>query len=436
MRWVAAWRNWTQQMCRRWASYGRKRGWRLRSRCGRCWAGDRWNCGRGTGRSPRSRWTGARARRASKTYNSACASWDTCRERTRGGGDAMWIADGLNKLRLIPGGAAPDVAGDQGADTAVAADNSLLDKVRHQLAVQGARQASEAEILSAMEAVTGAASYENIPDTVRQLQDIQRELSGLGVLTEVLAEPGVTDVVVNPDGTVWADRGHGVERTPVHLAPPEVRELAVRLAAVCGVRLDDARPFADGIIDDLPPGIPAAALRVHAMLSPPARGGACVSLRTLTRGRLGLEDLCEAGMMPVEVRDKLRRLVLARKNLLVTGGTGTGKTTLLAALLGEVPEHERIVVVEDTPELMPTHPHVVALAAREGNADGAGEIGMRLLLRQCLRMRPDRIVVGEVRGAEVADLLVALNTGHAGSAGTMHANSVAAVPGRLAALGA
>src|SRR5699024_9279553 len=146
MRWVAAWRNWTQQMCRRWASYGRKRGWRLRSRCGGWWAGDRWNGGRGTGRSPRSRWTGGRAGGASKTYSSACASWDTCRERTRGGGDAMWIADGLNKLRLIPGGAAPDVAGDQGADTAVAADNSLLDKVRHQLAVQGARQASEAEI--------------------------------------------------------------------------------------------------------------------------------------------------------------------------------------------------------------------------------------------------------------------------------------------------
>ena len=348
----------------------------------------------------------------------------------------MWIADGLNKLRLIPGGAEAGAVGEQGADTAVAVDNSLLDKVRHELAVRGARRASEAEILSAMEAVTGATSYDNIPDTVRQLRDIQRELSGLGVLAEVLAEPGVTDVVVNPDGAVWADRGRGAERTPVSLAPPEVRELAVRLAAVCGVRLDDARPFADGIIDDLPPGIPAAALRVHAMLSPPARGGACVSLRTLTRGRLGLEDLCEAGMMPVAVRDMLRRLVHVRKNLLVTGGTGTGKTTLLAALLGEVPERERIVLVEDTPELMPTHPHVVALAAREGNADGAGEIGMQLLLRQCLRMRPDRIVVGEVRGAEVADLLVALNTGHAGSAGTMHANSVAAVPGRLAALGA
>ena len=348
----------------------------------------------------------------------------------------MWIADGLNKLRLVPGGAEAGAAGEQGAATAVAVDNSLLDKVRHELAVRGARRASEAEILSAMEAVTGATSYDNIPDTVRQLRDIQRELSGLGVLAEVLAEPGVTDVVVNPDGAVWADRGRGAERTPVSLAPPEVRELAVRLAAVCGVRLDDARPFADGIIDDLPPGIPAAALRVHAMLSPPARGGACVSLRTLTRGRLGLEDLCEAGMMPVAVRDMLRRIVLARKNLLVTGGTGTGKTTLLAALLGEVPERERIVLVEDTPELMPTHPHVVALAAREGNADGAGEIGMQLLLRQCLRMRPDRIVVGEVRGAEVTDLLVALNTGHAGSAGTMHANSVAAVPGRLAALGA
>ncbi|MDK8791164.1 TadA family conjugal transfer-associated ATPase [Corynebacterium sp. MSK039] len=348
----------------------------------------------------------------------------------------MWIADGLNKLRLIPGGGEAGAAGEQGADTAVAVDNSLLDKVRHELAVRGARQASEAEILSAMEAVTGATSYDNIPDTVRQLRDIQRELSGLGVLAEVLAEPGVTDVVVNPDGAVWADRGRGAERTPVRIAPPEVRELAVRLAAVCGVRLDDARPFADGIIDDLPPGIPAAALRVHAMLSPPARGGACVSLRTLTRGRLGLEDLCEAGMMSAEVCGVLRRIVLARKNLLVTGGTGTGKTTLLAALLGEVPERERIVLVEDTPELMPTHPHVVALAAREENADGAGEIGMQLLLRQCLRMRPDRIVVGEVRGAEVADLLVALNTGHAGSAGTMHANSVAAVPGRLAALGA
>lgn len=348
----------------------------------------------------------------------------------------MWIADGLNKLRLIPGGAVAEATAEQGADAVVATDNSLLDKVRHQLAVQGARQASEAEILSAMEAVTGATSYENIPDTVRQLRDIQRELSGLGVLTEVLAEPGVTDVVVNPDGAVWADRGNGAERTPVSLEPPEVRELAVRLAAVCGVRLDDARPFADGIIDDLPPGIAAAALRVHAMLAPPARGGACVSLRTLTRGRLGLEDLCEAGMMPAEVRDVLRRLVLSRKNMLVTGGTGTGKTTLLAALLGEVPERERIVLVEDTPELMPVHPHVVALAARQGNADGAGEIGMQLLLRQCLRMRPDRIVVGEVRGAEVADLLVALNTGHAGSAGTMHANSVAAVPGRLAALGA
>src|SRR5699024_8414482 len=127
-------------------------------------------------------------------------------------------------------------------------------------------------------------------------------------------------VVLTSERSWWSERVHGGERALVHLAPPEVRELAVRLAAVCGVRLDDARPFADGIIDDLPPGIPAAALRVHAMLSPPARGGACVSLRTLTRGRLGLEDLCEAGMMPVEVRDKLRRLVLARKNLLVTGG--------------------------------------------------------------------------------------------------------------------
>lgn len=355
----------------------------------------------------------------------------------------MRLAEGLNKLRLVPGGASGDEKaagvnrqGGAPGEAAGGADARLLEQVRHELAVRGAQRASEGEILSAMEVVTGVASYENIPDTVRQLRDIQRQLSGLGVLTEVLGEADVTDVVVNPDGAVWADRGRGMERTPLSVATAEVRELAIRLAAVCGVRLDDAQPFADGIIDELPPGIPASALRVHAMLSPPARGGACLSLRTLSRGRLGLEELCAAGMMPAEVRDRLRGLVLARKNLLVTGGTGTGKTTLLAALLGEAPGHERIVLVEDTPELMPVHPHVVALAAREGNADGAGQVGMRLLLRQCLRMRPDRIVVGEVRGAEVADLLVALNTGHAGSAGTMHANSVAAVPGRLAALGA
>lgn len=322
------------------------------------------------------------------------------------------------------------------ADTAPLHGQELLVAVRRELARGGVTTIDESSILAAMEAVNGVASGKNIGETVQQLATIQRELTGLGPLADVLMDPAVTDVLVNPDGTVWVDRGRGVERSGLRLAVAEVSALAVRLASACGARLDDAKPYTDGVIDELPPGIAAAALRMHAVLSPPARGGASISLRALRADGMGLVALARGGMMNSQVEELLRRLVHERKNLLITGGTGTGKTTLLAALLGEVPECERTLLVEDTPELLPNHPNVVALTTKAGNADGAGAIGMQVLLRQALRMRPDRIVVGEIRGAEIADLLVALNTGHAGSAGTMHANSVAAVPGRLTALGA
>ncbi|RRO93655.1 ATPase, T2SS/T4P/T4SS family, partial [Corynebacterium bovis] len=149
-----------------------------------------------------------------------------------------------------------------------------------------------------------------------------------------------------------------------------------------------------------------------------------------------LADLGAAGMFPPEVGDALDAAVTAGRSILVSGGTGAGKTTLLTALLARVPGHERLIQVEDTRELHPDHPHVVSLTTRTGTADGAGEVTVRDLVRQCLRMRPDRIIVGEIRGAEIADLLLALNTGHRGSGATVHANSVAAVPARLGALGA
>jgi pilus assembly protein CpaF len=162
----------------------------------------------------------------------------------------------------------------------------------------------------------------------------------------------------------------------------------------------------------------------------------CLSLRVFRTVAFTLDDLVGRGTLNADVADLLRALVEARLSYLVTGGTGSGKTTLLGTLLALVPPGERIVVVEDAAELRPDHPHVVALEGRPPNAEGAGEITLRQLVRQALRMRPDRLVVGECRGPEVVDLLAALNTGHEGGAGTLHANSPRDVPARLAALAA
>lgn len=272
---------------------------------------------------------------------------------------------------------------------------------------------------------------------VEDIRTLTREFSGLGELAIPLCDPEVTDVLLNGPGPVWIDRGRGVEATDLHIGDAETcRAIAVRLAASCGVRLDDAHPFADGIITDLPPGIPAIGVRVHAVLDPPAGAGACVSLRALSQAHRDLGVLQDAGMFPDWIGNDLRGLVAGGRSFLVSGGTGAGKTTLLSAMLSEVPAGERILQVEDTPELFPDHPHVVGLHTREAGPDGGGGIDMRMLVRQSLRMRPDRIIVGEIRGAEIAELLLAFNTGHGGSAGTVHANSLRAVPGRLTALGA
>src|SRR5690606_12096635 len=175
-------------------------------------------------------------------------------------------------------------------------------------------------------------------------------------------------------------------------------------------------------------------VRLHAVLSPVALGGTCLSLRVLRPATQGLDALSRAGTVSAEAKTLLRKIIRARLAFLVVGGTGAGKTTLLSALLAEVAAEERIVCVEDAAELAPPHPHVVRLVARPANIEGAGAITLRDLVRQALRMRPDRIVVGEVRGAEVVDLLTTLNSGHDGGAGTVHANSPHEVPARLEAL--
>jgi pilus assembly protein CpaF len=175
--------------------------------------------------------------------------------------------------------------------------------------------------------------------------------------------------------------------------------------------------------------------RFHAVLSPLARPGSCLSLRVPTRRALTVDELVESEMLTAETSELLMDIVRSRVAFVVSGGTGSGQTTLLAALLSHVDPSHRLVLIEDAAELRPSHPHVVALEARPANVEGVGEVTLRQLVRQALRMRPDRIVVGEVRGAEVVDLLSALNTGHEGGCGTIHANSAADVPARFEALG-
>jgi pilus assembly protein CpaF len=256
---------------------------------------------------------------------------------------------------------------------------------------------------------------------------LRRDVVGAGPLEPLLRMPGVTDVLVNGATGVYLDRGDGLERSEVTFPGEEaVRRLAQRLAGLGGRRLDDATPYVDVRLAD--------GTRFHAVLAPVARPGTVISLRVPRRSGFSLDQLVASGTVTDELADLLRRIVDARLAFLVSGGTGSGKTTLLAALLGLAGRGERLVLVEDSSELRPDHPHVVGLEARPPNIEGAGEITLRTLVRQALRMRPDRLVVGEVRGGEVVELLAAMNTGHEGGCGTLHANSALDVPARVEAL--
>ncbi|WP_404391313.1 TadA family conjugal transfer-associated ATPase [Humibacillus xanthopallidus] len=271
----------------------------------------------------------------------------------------------------------------------------------------------------------GALGSRRVDDSTRLMAS---RILGAGVLDPFLAEPHVTDVAVNGDGRVWIDRGNGMESTGNQLSADDARMLAVRLAGSAGRRLDEASPWVDG---QLPSGA-----RLHAILPPLVAGGAHITIRVPPREQTSLAVLGERGMFPPTWLAVLQAIVRQRLAFLVSGGTGAGKTTLLAALLGCADPGDRLLLVEDVRELAVDHPHVVRLEARPANVEGAGEITLTTLVRQSLRMRPDRIVVGEVRGAEVRELLAALKTGHEGGCGTIHANAPADVMARLEALGA
>jgi pilus assembly protein CpaF len=260
------------------------------------------------------------------------------------------------------------------------------------------------------------------------------DVSALGPLAPYAAAPDVTDLFINGQSGLWVDAGRGPQHQPDwQRSETGLRELAVRLIALGGRHIDEASPCVDVRLAD--------GIRVHAVLPPVSSTGTLLSIRLPWAERFSLATLTSAGMCgsgasALALAGRLRAAVDARENLLITGAAGSGKTTLLSALLGEAAPSERIVAIEDVAELRISHPHVVALESRQANLEGAGRIGLETLVREALRMRPDRLVLGECRGAEIRELLAALNTGHDGGAGTLHANSLRDVPARLEALGA
>ncbi len=304
-------------------------------------------------------------------------------------------------------------------------DSALLETVRESvMADSGPVTASRvAAAVQATGRLLGTAG------SLAAVERISAELNGLGPLQELTRDVQVTDIFVNAPDSVWVDRGRGIEPAGVSFAgEAQVRALASRLVAAGGRRLDDGSPCVDVRLD--------GGYRVHAVLPPISTAGTLLSVRIRREQVFTMDELRSGGMFGSLVQEVLERMVQHRQSFLISGATGSGKTTLLSTLLGLCSPAERLVLIEDASELNPVHPHIVSLESRHGNLEGGGEVDLSELVRQALRMRPDRLVVGECRGAEVRELLTAMNTGHTGGGGTIHANAATAVPARLTALGA
>ncbi|WP_082576032.1 TadA family conjugal transfer-associated ATPase [Arthrobacter sp. Soil762] len=304
-------------------------------------------------------------------------------------------------------------------------DSALLETVRESV-MADAGPVTPSRVAAAVQAtgrLLGTAG------SLAAVERISAELNGLGPLQELTRDVHVTDIFVNAPDSVWIDRGQGLEPAGVSFSgEAQVRALASRLVAAGGRRLDDGSPCVDVRLE--------GGYRVHAVLPPISTAGTLLSVRIRREQVFSMDELRAGGMFGSTVQEVLERVVEQRLSFLISGATGSGKTTLLSTLLGLCSPAERLVLIEDASELNPVHPHIVSLESRHGNLEGGGEVDLGELVRQALRMRPDRLVVGECRGAEVRELLTAMNTGHTGGGGTIHANAATAVPARLTALGA
>ncbi|MCA1831289.1 MAG: CpaF family protein [Actinomycetota bacterium] len=267
-----------------------------------------------------------------------------------------------------------------------------------------------------------------VPDERASLiREIADAVVGLGPLEPLLRDPAVTEIMVNSPADVYVERSGVIERVPVSLPDAAaVLHLIDRVVGPLGLRVDASRPWVDARLPD--------GSRVHAIIPPLAVAAPALTIRKFARDPIGIERLVQLESLTVEMASFLGACVRARVNIIVAGGAGAGKTTLLNALASFIPAHERVITIEDAAELRLQQPHVVALESRPANVEGIGAVGIRELVRNALRMRPDRIVVGEVRGGEALDMLQAMNTGHQGSMSTAHANSPADLVTRLEAM--
>jgi pilus assembly protein CpaF len=253
------------------------------------------------------------------------------------------------------------------------------------------------------------------------------EALGLGPLEPLLADPSVTEVMVVDPATIYVERGGRLELTQTRFTDEErVRAVIERIVTPLGRRIDESQPLVDARLPD--------GSRVNAIIRPLALRGSCITIRRFPKRRLTVEDFIQLGSLTPRIAKFLERAVIAKKNILISGGTGSGKTTLLNVLSSSIPSNERIVTIEDAAELQLNQPHVVSLETKHANMEGKGAFTIRDLVRNSLRMRPDRIVVGECRGGEALDMLQAMNTGHDGSLTTIHANSPVEALSRLETL--
>jgi pilus assembly protein CpaF len=310
------------------------------------------------------------------------------------------------------------------AELAASLRARLLDRRR----AEAAAGRPEADLENAVRAlVEEEATILPLADRDAVAARIVRDSVGLGPLEALLADPAVEEVMVNGPGEVFVERAGRIEPTPVAFADEEeLRNTIERILAPLGRRVDELSPMVDARLAD--------GSRVNIVIPPLAIDGPAISIRRFGARRPGPEQLVELGTLSAAQRRALEQAVRARRSILVSGGTGSGKTTLLGALSSFISSGERVVTIEDAAELRLRQPHVVRLESRPAGVEGRGEVTIRDLLRNALRMRPDRIVIGEVRGPEALDLLTALNTGHDGALSTVHANSPADALRRLETL--
>ena len=301
----------------------------------------------------------------------------------------------------------------------------LIDQ-RRALAVSG-----ETEVPALPDAIRGLVETEAALLSVERREELAtrvlRDTVGLGPLEELLRDPEVEEVLVNGPDEVWIERRGRLQLTGIGFADEEeLRDVIERILGPIGRRVDELSPIADGRLPD--------GSRVNVIIPPLAVDGPSVSIRRFAGIRPDADELVRRGTFDEELLGLLREAVRAGRNLLISGGTGSGKTTVLNALSGFIGAGERVVTIEDAAELSLRQPHVVRLESRPAGIEGSGEVSIRDLVRNALRMRPDRIVIGEVRGAEAMDLLVALNTGHRGALSTVHANGAADAVRRIETL--